>query len=411
MEFKSITEAIDQIAILQKKASEFNESEELKKDMSESLRALETFIISQKTSEPVVQDKKSGVTLSASEFVDFLILKAIDERDSVMRNRQKYSEKDLLGLVIKDKAKFKTLSDTTTMGDWIPTEFQDQVIDLIIDNIAVIVDFIQNIFRWSSGSNTRRYPYIDWYANFYGVEGTTITESNTSDLYFDISAKPFKGMYKWTDEVDMFTIPEMLPILRNALFFGLSISIEDSMINGDTTYTSPNVRRYWDGFRRLALDAYHAADLSTFNITNFRSLRQKLAKFGIRPNELLVVADEDKAYYKMLNDSNFLTIDKVGAKATILTGQLGIYDGIPIKTSSAIPLTDATGEISATPDNNTYGSILIINKRPFAVGFYGSPIVEWDKDITQGITYLVLRQYFGFSSVYTDKGVAVGYKM
>jgi HK97 family phage major capsid protein len=244
MEFKSITEAIDQIAILQKKASEFNESEELKKDMSESLRALETFIISQKTSEPVVQDKKSGVTLSASEFVDFLILKAIDERDSVMRNRQKYSEKDLLGLVIKDKAKFKTLSDTTTMGDWIPTEFQDQVIDLIIDNIAAIVDFIQNIFRWSSGSNTRRYPYIDWYANFYGVEGTTITESNTSDLYFDISAKPFKGMYKWTDEVDMFTIPEMLPILRNALFFGLSISIEDSMINGDTTYTSPNVRRY-----------------------------------------------------------------------------------------------------------------------------------------------------------------------
>jgi len=411
MEFKNITEAIDQIAVLQKKATEFNTSEDLKKDMSESLKALESFILTQKNNEPIIEDKKSGVTLSTNEFIDFMILKSIDERDSALRNRQKYSEKDLMSLVIKDKAKFKTLSNTTTMADWIPVEFQNQVIDLIIEKTAVIADFIQNIFRWSTGSSTRRYPYVDWYASFYGVEGTTITESNTSDLYFDISAKPFKGLYKWTDEVDMFTVVEMLPILRNALYFGLSISIEDSIINGDSSLSSPSVRRYWDGLRRLAIDAYNSADLSTFNYTNFRSLRQKLAKYGIRPQELLIVAEESKAYYKMLNDSNFLTIDKVGAKATILTGQLGIYDGIPVRTSSVLPLTDSTGEISGTPANNTYGSILVVNKRPFAVGFYGSPIVEWDKDITIGVTYLVMRQYFGFSAIYSTKGVALGYKM
>ncbi|GEM_PF-2716687 len=414
MEFKSISEAIDQIAILQKKAQDFQASDELKKDMKESLDALEKFVVSSNTHQEaqLASTSKQIPTLSNEEYFDYLILKSVNERITrANQGIEKFSQKDLLSFVVKDNLKLKALTTTTTMTDWIPTEFQNKVIDLITANIVVIPDFLQNVFRWSNGSNKRDYPYIDWYAEtFTGVEGQTITESNPQDLKFNLTAKPFKGMYKWTDETDMFTVVEMLPLLRQALYLGLSAAIENSLINGDTAIAPPDVRSFWMGFRKIALDASLSADLSTFNITNFRALRQKLAKWGIKPSDLLIVAEENIAYYNFLNDANFLTIDKVGAKATVLTGQIGIYDGIPVKTSSLYPLTNATGQVDAVPANNTKGSFIIINKRPFAVGFYGNPIVEWDKDITAGINYLVLRQYFAFNNVYAQ-GVAVGYNM
>lgn len=412
MEFKTITEAVDCIAVLQRKAQEYNASDELKNDMATALKALDEFIKKENAEKEVVFSKKSNIALTRDEFIDYMILKCIDEREVKAKNRLPMPDVDLLKFAIKDEAKIKSLTTTSTMTDWIPTEFQKDVIDYIISNTATISDFLVNVFRWSTGSNKRDYPYVDWYASFYTVEGSTITESNPDDLKFNLIAKPFKGMYKWTDETDMFTVIEMLPILRNALYIGLGLSIEDSMINGDTGISAPDPKSNWMGFRKLALTASLSADMSTFNITNFRALRQKLGSWGVRPSELLIVAQESKAYFTFLNDTNFLTIDKVGAKATILNGQLGIYDGMPLRTSVVCPLTNATGEVDATPANNTKGSFLIINKRPFAVGFYGTPIIEWDKDITSGVNYLVMRQYFAFTKAFaTTKGVCVGYNM
>lgn len=415
MEFKTITEAIDQIAILQRKAKEFQGSEELKKDMSESLEALDRFVKEYNANlskqDEVVTKTKNDVPITSSEFIDFMILKAFDSKIQKEKGLQPTSDIELLKMAIKDKTKLKTLATTSTMTDWIPAEFQNQVIDLIIANTSVIAEFFQNIFRWNTGSNKRDYPYVDWYASFYGVEGNTITDSTADDLKLSLVAKPFKGLYKWTDETDLFTLVEMLPILRNALYVGLAVSIEDSIINGDTTISAPSPRNHWNGLRKLALTASISSDMSTFNLTNFRALLQKLGSYGIRPNELLIVAEESRAYWAFLNDQNFLTIDKVGAKATVLTGQLGIYSGIPLRTSVAIPLTNTSGQIDATPANNTKGSFIIVNKRPFGVGFYGTPIIETDKDITLGVTYLVMRQYFAFKNAYSDKGVAVGYNI
>ena len=407
---KTITEAIDQIAILQRKVKENKENELLQKDMADALKNLEDFIKANAMNQPVLENKQLDITLNTNEIIDFLVLKTIDEKRANEKRLPKMSDLEILKMIGK-KIDTKALSDTIAVGQWIPTEFQKNVIDLIISEIAVVADFFQNIFRWETGSNKRDYPYVDWFASFYGVEGTTITSTTAQANKFNLTAYPFKGMFEITDEADMFTVVEMLPILRNALIKGLAFAIEDAIINGDTTISAPSTRRYWNGLRRLAISSTNTASMATFNITNFRALRQKLGQFGIRPNELLIVCEEAVAYYNFLNDANFLTIDKVGAKATVLTGQIGIYDGIPLKTSSALPKTNATGEIDGNPTNNTKGSFLIINKRPFAVGFYGTPIVETDKDITKGITYIVMRQYFGFAPVYTNKGVVYGYNM
>lgn len=412
MEIKSLNEIIDNIAILQKKVENIDNND-FKKDFEEAITNLKNYIKNNELEKEVisVETNKKSINLTAKEFIDLGILTAVAKRLKDARGIETTKE-FILSNAIKDDVKVKGLLSTTEMNNWIPTEFIPNVIDLIIANNALIKEFIENIFRWSTGSNKREYPYIDAYAtDFYAVEGATITSNNYTPPKFSLTAKPFKGMFEWTDEADMNTVVEMLPILRNALITGLSMSIEYTMINGDTTLNTTTVLKNFDGIRKLTLANNMASDMSTFNITNFRALRQKLKNFGIKPDQLLIVADSQIAYWKFLNDSNFLTIDKVGDKATILTGVIGIYDGIQLRVTDNIPLTNSSGQIDSNPVNNTKGSFIILNKRPFAVGFFGNPIIEIDRDITKGINYLVLREYVAFTSVYNNKGAVYGYNI
>lgn len=71
-------------------------------------------------------------------------------------------------------------------------------------------------------------------------------------------------------------------------------------------------------------------------IANLRSLRKDLGAWGLEPSELAFLVSTE-VYYDLLDDTSFMTMDKVGPSASILTGQVGMVGNTPVIVSSMFP--------------------------------------------------------------------------
>ena len=82
--------------------------------------------------------------------------------------------------------------------------------------------------------------------------------------------------------------------------------------------------------------------------------------WGRNARELLLVCDWD-TYMAMLDGDKVTTVDKYGAQATIVSGELANVYGIPIVSPGYAIKTEADGKASTTEASNTKGQITIFN--------------------------------------------------
>lgn len=97
-------------------------------------------------------------------------------------------------------------------------------------------------------------------------------------------------------------------------------------------------------------------------VTHLRALRKDLGALGLDPAEVTYVVSTD-AYYNLLDDTTFQTMDKVGPSATLLTGQIGVVGNSPVLVSAEFPTT-ASGTATGTAN---IGAIAF-NTNNFMVG-------------------------------------------
>jgi hypothetical protein len=101
-------------------------------------------------------------------------------------------------------------------------------------------------------------------------------------------------------------------------------------------------------------------------LAKLREARFKLAtRYSARPQDLAWVVDGG-TYAKLLSLSEFLTVDKAGPHATILTGQIGFIDGVKVLLSAQMPLTEADGKVGAS---NSRGTALCVYTPGWYVGY------------------------------------------
>jgi hypothetical protein len=74
-------------------------------------------------------------------------------------------------------------------------------------------------------------------------------------------------------------------------------------------------------------------------------------------------------YAKLLSIPEFLTMDKAGALATALTGQIGFIDGIAVFVSAEMPLTMADGKVNVVTGTNDRGTALCVYRPGWTVGY------------------------------------------
>jgi len=222
------------------------------------------------------------------------------------------------------------------------------------------------------------------------------TTSKTASSNLTQTAKKFTIHQIWSAELEEDSVIDFVPFLRDKLNESATQHLGSALYNGDTTNAATgninsddadpdDTKHYlaWDGIRHYWLvtttaqgkDMAAALDLAEINVA-----RGKLngadddidaavgnINWGADPRALRLVMDWS-TYMAMLDADKVTTVDKYGDNATVLTGELGNYAGIPIISPSYATKTEDDGKASTTETNNTKGQITLFNPRGFLQG-------------------------------------------
>jgi HK97 family phage major capsid protein len=245
----------------------------------------------------------------------------------------------------KEAGEFKKALDTAASGggnEWVPTDFTAELLEdvRLAQRVAGLFPMI------NMPSNPYKVPtQIGRLGTFKQAEQTADTgqtkipvadgSSLTSNVQFNAVGHASRVLF--SAEVNEDSIVPILPFLRSEIVRAIADGREDIVLNGDITAThqdsdttaADSRRKIASGVRKAALAASATQSLATFNLSNLREMRKKMLKYGVNPADLAWVFSL-KGYVDALKLDEVTTLEKYGPSATVLAGELGRLDGIPV---------------------------------------------------------------------------------
>lgn len=135
----------------------------------------------------------------------------------------------------------------------------------------------------------------------------------------------------------------LLPIIRDAMIRRVARAVDKAFLLGAGSGADPV-----KGFAIYdATSTVVPTNTGSATIANLRALRQDLGAWGLTQSDLRYIVSTD-VYYNLLDDTLFQTMDKVGAQATLLTGQIGMIGQTPVLVSDAFPAKAGGGNTAST---------------------------------------------------------------
>lgn len=380
-----------------------NESESLTKtieDLKGELADKATEIESLQKSKMRFDEKATLATISSAERDEAVLLaKLIGKSISDTK----------LGRNIIEKA---PVSDHlgATMNDAWEEEFSTRIFADIRERL-IIEPMFTNI---NMNTPTMHIPinpeagYGEWIdSTLYKDAATSTGAAKTHSLTdrtliaYKLAAKEYIGYEEEEDSI----IP-ILPIVRDAIIRRMAKSSDKALLIGTGVgTTSPSTSDPITGLAALATAGSKelaAADQPSLGASDkvtaatLQAARRLLGVWGHAPADVVYIVSHD-AYFDLLEDPDFRTVDMVGAKATILTGQVGAINGSPVVVSGEYE-AQATGKVFVTA----------LNKSNFIKGQLRGVTVERDRDIEFQRNVLVATRRVGMLQVIDTEGVATG---
>jgi len=273
-------------------------------------------------------------------------------------------------------------------------------------------------------------PYLKGKASTNDPDQYTASDVTSDSQTIEVAG--FAARFLVDDAATEDAIFALAPEIARRAARAISDGYEDCMINGDSTAThqdtiaSWNIRSRWGsaglggsadhrrgfkGFRRIAFDRSSAVDL-TASQTVAGVMGSVVGAMGeLAASDIALITSPEVLYQKLMIDSNVITVDKAGARATWLTGQLGSIGGHPLFTSRWM-----SADLAATGYYTASGSksgLLAVSRGEFMHYASRSVVVEQDKDITRGIYNIVATQRKAMRTLSssTSKVVSFAYNM
>jgi HK97 family phage major capsid protein len=233
-----------------------------------------------------------------------------------------------------------------------------------------------------------------WMANT--AFGTTASAgSNATHALKEITLNAYKvatnEYVAYEEEED--SLLAIMPVIRDAMVRRVARAVDRAMLRGEGTGSDPvKGLAGYDAVSAVTLDI-GAGDKTT--VAKLQAMRRDLGAWGLDPSELVYIVSTE-GYYDLLEDTNFLTVDKVGTVATLLTGQIGAIGNTPVIVSAefADKAADAVDAICFAP-----GNFLVGNQRGLRVDT--QDLVETQRRV------MVASLRTGMTQVTTNLGPAV----
>jgi hypothetical protein len=283
------------------------------------------------------------------------------------------------------KAGFRPLRaalDTGTAGEgseFVPTMLSASLIERVnvqlqVASLFPAVDMRSNPYELpgfaTSRTRTGRHP-----EQTADSGQTKIKKITPGTRKISLSAQKFAVECLLSREEEEDALVDVLPWVQSEITDYLSFDIEDAIVNGDTAGThrdadvtaSDDPRKAFEGLRKRVLVTSRAsAGGAALTPAMLRTCRGLMGVYGTQASDLAVIVGV-AGYLDLLADDDVQTLDKYGPNATILTGELGKVDGVPVIVSEAIREDlNASGVYDGSVTNRTVA--LLVSRRGFVIG-------------------------------------------
>jgi hypothetical protein len=292
----------------------------------------------------------------------------------------------------KVAGEFQRVLETATAaagGNWIPTQLSARLTLMIQPELRVAALF-QTV---DMPNKTFDMPVhaLDMLAKHVG-EGVQIPATDITTNKITFTAVKLSARNVASSEVLEDSAVALEPFITANVAKAIGRGIEHATINGDSQWgaasgtldwsgdsdnggVASNALSAWDGLRKHALiNTAIKVDMSGAipTMAKLLSMKAQLGTYGVIPSQGAWIVGF-KQYVNLLTlgeaslPSAFLTVEKYGAGATILTGEVGQLFGSPVVLSEFVRQdVSATGVDAATL--NTFSTLLYVNRECFALG-------------------------------------------
>jgi HK97 family phage major capsid protein len=294
------------------------------------------------------------------------------------------------------KALYVGSGNTNLGAEFIPTQFAAQYVDAVRVQGGVIsalmsFDMPTSPYKWPTSLTDPTWYHVGETTGAIGAgaSATAISDSEPGTDNMTFTAEKLAGHIYYDADITEDSILAVEPFVNEKLILSGIDVLERCVLFGDDTTGSLNINYngagvtttagaadyflVWDGIVHKALvdggtNYYVDAGGNELIIDDFEVALVKAGKYTIRPSDCRWFVNMT-TYNKMLSFDDVKTIDKLGAKAAIVTGQLASLYGIPVVPSNGIPLAYTDGKISHTASDNTYLNAALSYAKAIFLGF------------------------------------------
>ena len=227
--------------------------------------------------------------------------------------------------------------------------------------------------------------------------GSNPAESSPGTDDVTLTAAKLIGRTNFSYEADEDAIVPVLNMVTNNLASAAADALENAIINGDTAASQDSDASagddvtLFDGIRKYALGGSTDRSLATGGIStdNLLSLKKDMKKFGLRPQDVLIIAGVN-GYNDLLALDETLTADLTGNPATarVLSGLAPTILGSRIVTSSRVR-EDLNADGAYDGTTTTKGSIFMVHRPSWIMGVKRGFTVEIDRDVQKQVNIVV----------------------
>jgi HK97 family phage major capsid protein len=205
------------------------------------------------------------------------------------------------------------------------------------------------------------------------AENTALADSNFGTAKITFTPTKLSEFYILPEELNEDSAPAILQLARSEVVEAQSRAYEQAVINGDDSGTHQDndtdggsailAAKAWKGLRKLGIAAGNTTDFGGATTQALmRTLRKDMGKYGVNPKELMWLVSPS-VYNQMLAFADVVTMEKYGPHATVISGSLAAFDGIPIYISEYVRDDLADTGVNTVGGPNTFGTVLLVNHR------------------------------------------------
>lgn len=288
---------------------------------------------------------------------------------------------------------------TSDEGDFIPKEYADEFINLVRER-----NWCRQLFTAIKMTASTMYiPKVTGDASVYYIstEATAPTESKPTYAAagsVKLEAKKLMGYCQVSNESDEDAKIAMMPLIKESFAASIAKAEEEAMVVGKyVTFAGATDRRNaFNGLLKLAKDATQTVAYATSLIATIEAARRKLGVHGRDVKDLVLMVNSFTASALRQIDQ-VLTIDKYGAQATILSGEVGKVMGITIVENAYIPLDNTNESTLYAPGTTLKGVALLVNKKYPIIGDKRQVKFDQDKVVPTDSIEIAISERIGFT--------------